>query len=98
MKQQAKTQTGSAQAWRRRRKRRDEAIQSAEVRRLVRVLRALGPLPRASLARISRANRWREGCFDVAVSKGVRSGQLRRLPFDFLAANSHRPSAHDPQQ
>lgn len=91
MEGETKTAIGSAQAWRRRRKRHDAAIHSAEVRRLVRVLRALGPLPRASLGRISRARRWREGCFDVAVSQGIRSGQLRQLPFDFLAANQPRP-------
>jgi hypothetical protein len=97
MEPEAKTQISSAQAWRLRHKRHDEAIHSAEVRRLVRLLRALGPLPRASLARISHARRWRKGCFDVAVSKGIRQGKLRQLPFDFLAASESSPRRADPE-
>jgi DNA-binding MarR family transcriptional regulator len=84
----ANTDAGSSRAWRRRRRRHHEAMRAAQVRRLVRVLNAFGPLPRERLARISHADHWREGCLDVAISEGIRQGKLRRLPFDFLAANS----------
>ena len=76
---------------RRRASRHDDAVLSAEVRRLVRVLRSYGPLQRASLARISNAERWREGSFDRAVTEAIREGQVRELPFDFIAPD--RPGA-----
>ena len=75
----------STQARRQRASRHDDAVLSAEVRRLVRVLRAFGPLQRASLARISHADRWHEGSFDRAVAEAIRDGQARELPFDFIA-------------
>lgn len=74
-------------AWRRRTKRHHEAVRSAQIRQLVRILSAFGPLPRYSLARICHADHWRDGCLDVAVSEGIRQGKLRQLPFDFLAAD-----------
>ena len=77
----------ATQARRQRATRHDDAVLSAEVRKLVRVLRAFGPLRRASLARISHADRWHEGSFDRAVSEAVRHGQARELPFDFLASD-----------
>lgn len=72
---------------RRQRARHDDAVLSAEVRRLVRVLRAYGPLQRASLAHISHAERWREGTFDRAVTAAIRGGLARELPLDFIAAD-----------
>lgn len=65
-------------------------MRAAQIHQLVRALSALGPLRRDSLARISHANRWRDGCLDAAISEGIRQGKLRRLPFDFLAASRPR--------
>jgi len=60
---------------RRRETRQDAAALSAEIRRLSGVPRALGPRPCASLARISHAERWREGSFQRAVTEAIRGGK-----------------------
>lgn len=57
---------------------------SAEVRKLERSLRAIGPMPRSMLARVSRANSWREGSFEEAVQAGLREGRLKELPLGWL--------------
>jgi hypothetical protein len=93
MNRESNIQTRPAQTGRRRASRHDQAVLSAEVRRMVRVLRSFGPLPRASLARISQAERWREGSFDHAVKAAIRDGQARELPFDCLAAGRPRGDA-----
>jgi hypothetical protein len=85
-------------ARRRRTSRHDDAVLSAEVRRLVRVLRAYGPLQRASLARISHAERWREGSLDRAVTEAIRDGQARELPFDFLATDQPGAARSSPSR
>jgi len=64
--------------------RHSELVLGAEVRRLVRELDPLGPMPRAMLSRKCRASHWREGSFEAAVQEGLRSGALRRLPFGFI--------------
>lgn len=78
----------------RRASRHDDAVLSAEVRRLVRALRTYGPLQRASLTEFSGAERGREGSFDRAVAEALREGQPRALPFDLIAAD--RPGAVQP--
>lgn len=47
------------------------------------------------LAQTCGAARWREGTFEEAVLQGLRAGQLRRLPFGWIAAviNSDDDSA-----
>lgn len=59
---------------------------SAETRRLQRRLLELGPMPRERLARTCGADRWREGTFEEALVEGLRTGQLRQLPLDWIEA------------
>jgi hypothetical protein len=60
------------------------AVVAAEVRRLQRALRAVGPMPRCSLAKASHVDRWREGAFEEAVREGIAQGKLRKLPLDWI--------------
>jgi hypothetical protein len=69
-------------AWRARHR---DAVLSAEIRRLVRLTRAVGPLSRPQLARLAHAERWREGGFEAAVESAIASGELRPLAFGYLA-------------
>ena len=62
------------------------AMVAAEARRLERELRAIGPMPRATLARRTGAGRWREGTFEEAVREGLRTGRLEELPLSWLEA------------
>jgi len=78
-----------------RRDARAAAVLAAETRHLVRVVRALGPLPRATLARAAGSAHWREGGFDAAVREGIRQGQLRELPFDFITLPPPEPNEPD---
>jgi hypothetical protein len=76
----------------------------AEVRRLVRELEVMGPLPREMLARQCHASHWRQGSFEAAVRAGIRHGTLRRMPFDFIdvvrpgPASSKMPDAEIAQR
>ncbi|MGA9857308.1 MAG: hypothetical protein WBQ18_05555 [Solirubrobacteraceae bacterium] len=65
-------------------------IVAAETRRLERELLALGPMHRDRLAERCGTHRWREGTFEEAVHQGIQTGQLRRLPFDWIAAGTSR--------
>jgi hypothetical protein len=76
-----------------RRDRHEAVIVQAEMRRLARELRLIGPMPATRLARCCRAEHWSAGGFTQAVREGVRQGSIRRLPFDYLA--SGRPGAGD---
>jgi hypothetical protein len=69
----------------RRARRHEQAVVSAEVRRLVRAIRPYGVLNRQMLARVAGAAKWRDGGFDAALSAAVRSGALERRPFDFYS-------------
>lgn len=60
------------------------AVVAAEVRRLQRALRAVGPMPRRTLAKESQVDRWREGAFEEAVKEGIAQGKLRELPLDWI--------------
>jgi len=66
--------------------RREDAVLDAEVRRIFRELRYLGPMRRDVLARRCNAAEWKRGSFEDAVRQGVRRGHLRVLPLGFLAA------------
>ena len=66
--------------------RRHDATVAAEIRKLERNLRELGPMPSDRLAALAHADRWREGTFEEAVAVGVREGRLARLPFHWLKA------------
>ncbi len=63
---------------------RHEACVEAEVRKLERNLRQLGPMPRDRLADLTRSERWREGSFEEAIAVGVREGRLAWMPFQWL--------------
>jgi hypothetical protein len=65
---------------------RHEAALAAEINKLERNLRELGPMPCERLATLARADRWREGTFEEAVAAGVREGRLAWLPFNWLKA------------
>jgi hypothetical protein len=67
-------------------RRRHDAAVAAEIRKLERSLRALGPMPSERLANLAHADRWREGTFEEAVAVGVREGRLAWLPFHWLKA------------
>lgn len=67
-------------------RRRHDATIQAEIRKLERNLRELGPMPSDRLAALAHADRWREGTFQEAVAVGVREGRLARLPFHWLKA------------
>lgn len=67
-------------------RRRHDASVAAEIRKLERSLRELGPMPCDRLAHLTHADRWREGTFEEAVAVGVREGRLARLPFDWVKA------------
>jgi hypothetical protein len=67
-------------------RRRHEAAVAAEIRKLERNLRELGPMPSERLAVLAQADRWREGTFEEAVAVGIREGRLARLPFQWLKA------------
>ncbi|HEY2769186.1 MAG TPA: hypothetical protein VGI87_01375 [Solirubrobacteraceae bacterium] len=67
-------------------RRRHDAAVAAEISKLERSLRELGPMPCDRLANVTHADRWREGTFEEAVAVGVREGRLARLPFQWLKA------------
>jgi hypothetical protein len=67
-------------------RRRHNATLAAEVDKLERHLRELGPMPKERLAELSHADRWREGTFEEAVAAGVREGRLTWLAFRCLKA------------
>ncbi len=65
---------------------RHDAAVAAEINKLERNLRDLGPMPSDRLASLAHADRWREGSFEEAVAAGVREGRLAWLPFHWLKA------------
>ena len=77
----------------RQRRRHDEAVVQAEVRRLARALRPFVVLHRAALAREARAERWHEGGFERALSAALSSGVIERLPADFYRRLEPREDA-----
>lgn len=62
------------------------SVVAAEVTRLERRLRAIGPMHRQRLAEACGADRWREGTFEEAIREGVRLGRLRQLPLGWIEA------------
>ena len=65
---------------------RHDAAVAAEIDKLERSLRELGPMPCERLASLAHADRWREGSFEEAVAVGVRDGRLAWMPFNWLKA------------
>ena len=64
------------QGWRRRH---EEAVIQAEVRRLARALAPYGVLHHDTLERFVGAQHWHTGGFDDALSAAVRAGKIKRL-------------------
>ena len=62
-----------------------DAVIHAEFTRLVRLLRAYGPLPRETLARLDRP-RGRDVSFRQALRAGVDAGEIRELGLGFYEA------------
>ena len=69
---------------------RHAAMVAAEMRRVERRLRAVGPMPRQALARACGEVSWREGTLSEAVREGIRQHRLKRLPLGWLAAERER--------
>lgn len=67
---------------------RHEIVVTAEIRRLVRTLSDLGPMPREKLATVSGVAHWSDGTLDEALNAGERAGLLRRLPLGWVEATS----------
>jgi hypothetical protein len=63
--------------------RHDEAVIQAEVRRLALALAPFGVLSREALRRQVGGDQWREGSFEQALNRGVRTGALEQLAGDF---------------
>jgi hypothetical protein len=71
------------------RRRHEEVIIQAEVRRLARALAPYGVLHRDALERLVGAQRWHAGGFDDALAAAVRAGEIRRLSFGYYRDASH---------
>jgi hypothetical protein len=59
---------------------------AAELRRIERRLRAVGPMSREALAKSCCENTWRDGNVTEAVREGIRQHRLKRLPLGWIAA------------
>jgi len=78
------------------RRRHEEAVIQAEVRRLARALAPYGVLHRNALERLVGAQRWHTGGFDDALAAAVRSGEIRRLSFGYYRDASHMEDSSGP--
>jgi hypothetical protein len=67
-------------------------IVAAELRRIERCLREVGPLPRRALAAHAGESSWRDGNVTEAVREGIRQHRLKELPLGWIAAERY-PSA-----
>jgi hypothetical protein len=61
------------------------AVVAAELRRIERQLRAVGPMPRRALAELCGEASWRDGNVTEAVREGIRQGRLKELPLGWVA-------------
>lgn len=59
------------------------AVVQAEARRLARILRPFGVLPRRELKRRAHSECWHEGSFDAALHAAVGAGEIEPLPLGF---------------
>jgi hypothetical protein len=66
-----------------RRRRHEEAVLQAEVRRLARAIQPFGILRRDALAREAGAEHWGQVGFGSALQAAVDQGLLEQLPFGF---------------
>jgi hypothetical protein len=68
------------------RRRHEDAVIQAEVRRLARALAPYRVLGKDALRRTAGADGWRDDGFDRALSAAVEAGKIRRLPDEFYAS------------
>jgi hypothetical protein len=61
------------------------AIVAAELRRIERQLRAVGPMPRRALTAYCGEAHWRDGNVTEAVREGIRQHRLKELPLGWIA-------------
>jgi hypothetical protein len=61
------------------------AIVAAELRRIERRLREVGPMPRRALSAQCGESSWRDGNVTEAVREGIRQHRLKELPFGWIA-------------
>jgi hypothetical protein len=61
------------------------AVVAAELRRIERQLRAVGPMPRRALADSLGGASWRRGNVTEAVRAGIRQHRLKELPLGWIA-------------
>lgn len=64
-------------------RRHDEAVIQAEVRRLAAALRPYRILRREALERAAHADRWSRQGFEQALAEGVKRGAIEQLPLGF---------------
>ena len=67
------------------RRRHEDALIQAEVRRLARALAPYRVLQKDALRRTAGADSWHDDGFDRALSAAVETGTIKRLPADFYA-------------
>jgi hypothetical protein len=58
---------------------------AAELRRIERQLRAVGPMSRRALAKSCGETGWRDGNVTEAVREGIRQHRLKQLPLGWIA-------------
>jgi hypothetical protein len=67
------------------RRRHEDAVIQAEVRRLARALAPYRVLQKDALRRTAGADSWHDGGFDRALSAAVEAGKIKRLAEGFYA-------------
>jgi hypothetical protein len=75
-----------------RRRRHEQALIQAEVRRLMHAIGPFGVLRRDALARAAGAEHW-PGRFDQALQAAVDQGRLEARPFDYYSDARHSRQA-----
>jgi hypothetical protein len=58
---------------------------AAELRRIERTLRTVGPMSRQALAKSCGETSWRDGNVTEAVREGIRQHRLKQLPLGWIA-------------
>jgi hypothetical protein len=80
------------------RRRHEELLLRADVRRLAIALAPYGILHRDTLAKVAGAHEWRPGAFERALDEAFRRGVIVRLPENFCADPArvhHHPGRTD---
>ena len=74
------------------RRRHEDAVIQAEVRRLARALAPYRVLQKDALRRTAGADSWHDGGFDRALDVAVEVGTIKRLPAGFYASGESETS------